>query len=268
VYYDLGTTKDKKKSAKYDPLIIPQPVVCSKCGAVDQYELAGMGYLALTADLLTHINPEAKDLRREDQRVQYMEFEAMGRKMHPLEAIERYQEEIARHPNDSHLYVGYGNVLRFLGRFEGAGAQYQRALELDPFNLHAYADRANLALRQGNKTEALSNWERVLEFAPKNQVSDQDRALFIEAAGEAIALIRKGREHELLFEPGLESSPARVAPLRDKGRSTGKKVAAPLSRKAEPAKLPTSKSKEVSRNDPCPCGSGKKYKHCCMRKRK
>ncbi len=25
-------------------------------------------------------------------------------------------------------------------------------------------------------------------------------------------------------------------------------------------------SKEVGRNDPCPCGSGKKYKQCCMKK--
>jgi len=25
--------------------------------------------------------------------------------------------------------------------------------------------------------------------------------------------------------------------------------------------------KKVSRNDPCPCGSGKKYKHCCLRNR-
>ena len=24
--------------------------------------------------------------------------------------------------------------------------------------------------------------------------------------------------------------------------------------------------KKVSRNEPCPCGSGKKYKHCCYRK--
>ena len=23
---------------------------------------------------------------------------------------------------------------------------------------------------------------------------------------------------------------------------------------------------KVGRNDPCPCGSGKKYKQCCMRK--
>ena len=26
--------------------------------------------------------------------------------------------------------------------------------------------------------------------------------------------------------------------------------------------------KKIGRNDPCPCGSGKKYKHCCMNKEK
>ncbi len=25
---------------------------------------------------------------------------------------------------------------------------------------------------------------------------------------------------------------------------------------------------KVGRNDPCPCGSGLKYKHCCLRKNK
>ena len=30
--------------------------------------------------------------------------------------------------------------------------------------------------------------------------------------------------------------------------------------KKQPAKAD---KKEVGRNDPCPCGSGKKYKHCC-----
>ncbi len=29
---------------------------------------------------------------------------------------------------------------------------------------------------------------------------------------------------------------------------------------------PTRTAEKVGRNDPCPCGSGKKYKHCCMRK--
>jgi len=26
---------------------------------------------------------------------------------------------------------------------------------------------------------------------------------------------------------------------------------------------PIQKDKEIGRNDPCPCGSGKKYKKCC-----
>ncbi|RLD63238.1 MAG: hypothetical protein DRI84_09935 [Bacteroidetes bacterium] len=34
--------------------------------------------------------------------------------------------------------------------------------------------------------------------------------------------------------------------------------------------LPTSSlehfESKVGRNDPCPCGSGKKYKKCCMKK--
>ena len=31
-------------------------------------------------------------------------------------------------------------------------------------------------------------------------------------------------------------------------------------------KKPVVKSEKVGRNDPCPCGSGKKYKHCCLGK--
>ena len=31
----------------------------------------------------------------------------------------------------------------------------------------------------------------------------------------------------------------------------------------EAAREPVSAPQEVGRNDPCPCGSGKKYKNCC-----
>lgn len=31
---------------------------------------------------------------------------------------------------------------------------------------------------------------------------------------------------------------------------------------AKPKKLPTRKAENIGRNDPCPCGSGKKYKSC------
>jgi preprotein translocase subunit SecA len=44
---------------------------------------------------------------------------------------------------------------------------------------------------------------------------------------------------------------------------TIQKREAPAQRQPQKAAIPT--GKKVGRNDPCPCGSGKKYKHCCGR---
>jgi len=39
-----------------------------------------------------------------------------------------------------------------------------------------------------------------------------------------------------------------------------------IEKKEEQTKnIPIEKKKKISRNDPCICGSGKKYKHCCGR---
>ena len=35
---------------------------------------------------------------------------------------------------------------------------------------------------------------------------------------------------------------------------------------SKPVKTPVTKAKKVGPNAPCPCGSGKKYKNCCMHK--
>lgn len=39
-------------------------------------------------------------------------------------------------------------------------------------------------------------------------------------------------------------------------------------RSMERAVNPPIRKKKIGRNDPCPCGSGKKYKFCCMNKTK
>ncbi|HIZ71748.1 MAG TPA: SEC-C domain-containing protein [Candidatus Atopostipes pullistercoris] len=36
--------------------------------------------------------------------------------------------------------------------------------------------------------------------------------------------------------------------------------------KEEKQEQQSTRSKKIGRNDPCPCGSGKKYKKCCMKK--
>ncbi len=39
----------------------------------------------------------------------------------------------------------------------------------------------------------------------------------------------------------------------------------PHEEEKQPKRQPIRRSEKVGRNDPCPCGSGKKYKHCCAR---
>ena len=41
------------------------------------------------------------------------------------------------------------------------------------------------------------------------------------------------------------------------------KPIAPATQPSEGRKAPVKSKKKVGRNDPCPCGSGKKYKRCC-----
>jgi uncharacterized protein YecA (UPF0149 family) len=35
---------------------------------------------------------------------------------------------------------------------------------------------------------------------------------------------------------------------------------------AQPPETYRRSEPKIGRNDPCPCGSGKKYKHCCLNK--
>ena len=47
----------------------------------------------------------------------------------------------------------------------------------------------------------------------------------------------------------------------DKKPTDTSKAKTPMPFKPMPRKSP----QKVGRNDPCPCGSGKKFKHCCMK---
>lgn len=264
VYCDLGTVRRKEKSPKYDPIIIPQRVVCQKCGAVDQYEIGGMGQMALIADLLMSVEPELEKLRRPDQRVQYTEFTSRWGRMHPLAAIERYEREIARHPDDSSLHVGFGQTLRFLGRSDEAEAEHRKALELDPANLEAWINLAQMAGERGDVVEARQLWQKVLAFGSDSRLPVEQRELLTAAAREALDDLRHGRKIEATGPPVVNGPAARAAlagaPHPTRKPPVRQPAAPPPS--PPPAAAPIRSAPKVGRNEPCPCGSGKKYKHC------
>ena len=61
----------------------------------------------------------------------------------------------------------------------------------------------------------------------------------------------------------------RLAPQQEvKRERVAKETGTAAATKTEVKKMPVRKDKKAGPNDPCPCGSGKKYKKCCMQKDK
>ncbi len=65
-----------------------------------------------------------------------------------------------------------------------------------------------------------------------------------------------------------QPAPARTALLTpaDWQEGRGRQAGGPTARPSGRAELRTPDGQKVGRNDPCPCGSGKKYKKCCLLK--
>lgn len=259
VYCDIPTIRSEKKREKYSPLIIPQRVICPKCGAVDQYELTPMAQFAITASLLAAKMPDSANVLRPDQRVTMITFTTRWGKMHPVEADERYQEELAKQPDNADLHIGYANLKRTLGYTEEAEERYHLALSLDRNNAEAWMNLAQMASDRRDRESAIRYLEMVQQStlhggAPSGQ-SDDYRA----AAESALRMLRVG-----IFPDDLskEWSSDVVEDLLESTASMHRKSA---TREEERRPAPEHREK-IGRNDPCPCGSGKKYKHCHGRK--
>ncbi len=255
VYFDLGTARDKKKLEKYQPLIIPQRVSCPKCGAIDQYELSGMGQIAIMANMMAAYSPEAGATLRPNQQIKFITFTTRWGRMHPNEADERYRNELAKRPDDADLLVGYANLKRFLGYLDEAKERYHLALTFDSNNAEAWMNLAQMASEGRDLKSAIRYWEMTLQStlaggAPSGQGDD-----YRQAAEDALLLLRTG-----LF-PDQIPDELSAAFITDTLNPVGSQRPAPVKREDQGRPAPERRQK-IGRNDPCPCGSGKKYKLC------
>jgi len=76
--------------------------------------------------------------------------------------------------------------------------------------------------------------------------------------------IRRAREQQARAQAAQQAQPATVADVFASMMSQSGRRAAEAARQ-QPAAPVQRTAPSVGRNDPCPCGSGKKYKKCCGR---
>ncbi len=217
---------------------IGDKIVCKNCRAINQYEITARGHLSITTHaLLIAALADEEQLKRKDSPIKSADVALVdGRPMSPEGALEYYREATRKSPEDPALRVGYGNVLLKKGMEAEAVGQYQEALRLDPLAVEAYASLGEYEGDKGNPSGAYEYYQKAAE---RIHTGHYYRTKEIDQLKEAVIL---NRQHygELLGK----SSP----------------------QVPDTSALGIVKRERIGRNAPCPCGSGKKYKKCCLSK--
>ena len=114
---------------------------------------------------------------------------------------------------------------------------------------------------------------RVLDQLWVEHLTEMDHmrhGIGLQAYGQRDPLIAYKTEGYRMFQQLLENIEYDVAHMiytvQIQPALTRPVIQAGVENRAGDGAAPAKKKQKVGRNDPCPCGSGKKFKHCCMQK--
>ncbi|MEZ4525867.1 MAG: SEC-C metal-binding domain-containing protein [Desulfobacterales bacterium] len=236
---------------------IAQEIECINCNTLADFEFTEKGMMALSAETMRLMfageSGTKEDMKEayEKSPFQYGKTMAMGKVMEIDEAIEKYQKAIEKNPKDAEKCIGLGNIYYFMDLFAKAADLYQRAAEANPQYIQSYYSLAQIAEKKQDAHAALEWMEKGLPFLEK--------AKYYQGSG--------GQTKEDLLDAYCEYYNS----LLDETGSDKPQISPPggfsYREEYEPVQ-PVRREKKIGRNDPCPCGSGKKYKKCCLMKEK
>jgi tetratricopeptide (TPR) repeat protein len=188
----------------------------------------------------------------------------------------RLQKLIAANPTDHYLWNRLGNLYRHAGHADQAANAFVKAIELNPHDCEAHHSLGEM-FEESQPDEAMVHFKQVLarcRHAPARTDPEMLRAM-----------VRRALRY--LLDQGPDELPAPQATTGD--TAVVYLTELDLSRDADwdrivtlylTGRMPPShpagfipaprwkpfvkaESDKVGRNDPCPCGSGKKFKKCC-----
>jgi len=153
------------------------------------------------------------------------------------EALRQVEKNLIRFPDDAWVRIKAGDVYRELGDAAAAEAAYRHALAMSDADEPSF-DRDGAV-------------ERLICILDETGRSEEANALIESEKARAVELERVGDCAE--GEDAEDSKWLNASPSPDYVPSPSTVTPGTMVRR-EP---------KVGRNDPCPCGSGKKFKRCC-----
>ena len=153
--------------------------------------------------------------------------------------LNRYLLTIPDYLDQNNPRMNVAESLAALNRYDEAESMLSGWLEEDPLWTYGWTCRANILLDNGKKDKAREIIERGMTM--------------VESSPRAIDLLLFYQNAEAVYKRLGETQKAEYCAR--KGRE--------LASKMKTKQAPVTTSVKIGRNDPCPCGSGKKYKKCC-----
>lgn len=222
---------------------IADELTCIACNEISQFQATPSGNLMVQMEfmrLMARNNSEEGNQALETGVIKIENFAAKGKKMSLPDGINLHKKDIAKNPKDPSNYIGLGNIYRFIGRTAAAKKMYEKAVQYGSCYIESYLSLAKIAEAEGDATLALDWLEKGRPFL-KRPIICKDINLSAEDIYEHYLDVH----YSLVME-----TQTRIKPIKpSECVAPGKKVA------------------KIGKNEKCPCGSGKKYKKCCMIKR-
>jgi tetratricopeptide (TPR) repeat protein len=278
---------------KTEEVSLGQIIQCKGCGSLETYETTQETFAVLGAELMrvTLLMRIEEDGEPPETPLtpQPAKMVASGRLFNSLpEAYHYVKKALEEDPENAELQRRLGNILRNGLRPDLAVPYYQEALRLNPRDVESRYSLADVLLEQERYKEAIPHVETQVSLCRDETLDDEVRRSAFAGLLNHVSLIREktGRHIELFPAPlELPERSGNREPVvlhlfdldPDNPRDFEKAYRMFLGKPLPPEELvhsrkmpepiytqPTAplRAEKVGRNEPCPCGSGKKYKRC------
>jgi tetratricopeptide (TPR) repeat protein len=282
--------------------VIGDIIQCKGCGSIETYEMTDPSQMRITAEMLRvvafqqrqekgevsgQLDSPIKPLKRLDLTTLGRKVKSTGEAYHLLEA------EIEKHPQNADIQKRMGNLLKNGGKPDLAFPYYLEAIRINPDDVESHYSIVDMLIDQKRYGEAIPYLERLVPLCRECKMAERRRRNMFSALLDQVQIIRQETGHNVELFPLAKTENLAVTnnsitlDLRSfeptdpedfewlynafrYGQMPENRLKSEVPIEATPLggktlQLPVAKVEKVGRNDPCPCGSGKKYKKCCGR---
>ena len=282
--------------------VIGDIIQCKGCGSIETYDITAPSRMRITAEMLRvvafqqaqekgevsgQLDSPVKTFKRLDMTTLGRKVKSMGEAYHLLKA------EIEKYPQNADIQKRMGNLLKNGGKPDLAFPYYLEAIRINPDDVESHYSIVDMLIDQKRYEEAISYLERLVPLCRECKMAERRRRNMFSALLDQAQIIRQETGHNVELFPLAKTENLAVTnnsitidlrsfELADPedfewlynafrhGQVPENRLKSEVPIEATPLggktlQLPVAKVEKVGRNDPCPCGSGKKYKKCCGR---